>query len=65
VGRKKCQKQAKNALPRGIIGCTWGQPSEVSKKVPGTVLGGFCPIEPSGEEFAITVPEGVYSPQEW
>ena len=26
---------------------------------------GFYVIEPSGEEFAITVPEGVYSPREW
>jgi hypothetical protein len=26
---------------------------------------GFYVIEPSGEEFAITVPEGGYSPREW
>ena len=26
---------------------------------------GLYVIEPSGEEFAITVPEGEYSPQEW
>jgi len=26
---------------------------------------GLYVIEPSGEEFAITVPEGVYSPREW
>jgi len=26
---------------------------------------GFYVIEPSGEEFVITVPEGVYSPREW
>jgi hypothetical protein len=26
---------------------------------------GFYVIEPSGEEFVITVPEGIYSPREW
>ena len=26
---------------------------------------GFYVIEPSGEEFIITVPEGAYSPREW
>jgi hypothetical protein len=26
---------------------------------------GFYLIEPSGEEFNITVPEGEYSPREW
>ena len=26
---------------------------------------GFYVIEPSGEEFVITVPEGAYSPREW
>ena len=26
---------------------------------------GFYVVEPSGEEFVITVPEGVYSPREW
>jgi hypothetical protein len=26
---------------------------------------GFYVIEPSGEEFFITVPEGIYSPHEW
>jgi hypothetical protein len=26
---------------------------------------GFYVIEPSGEEFVVTVPEGIYSPREW
>ena len=26
---------------------------------------GFYVIEPSGETFAITVPEGIYAPREW
>ena len=26
---------------------------------------GFYVVEPSGETFAITVPEGIYSPREW
>ena len=26
---------------------------------------GFYVIEPSGEIFAITAPEGAYTPQEW
>jgi hypothetical protein len=26
---------------------------------------GFYVIEPSGETFTITVPEGIYSPREW
>jgi UDP-N-acetylenolpyruvoylglucosamine reductase len=26
---------------------------------------GFYVIEPSGETFVITVPEGIYSPREW
>jgi hypothetical protein len=26
---------------------------------------GFYVIEPSGETFIITAPEGVYSPREW
>jgi hypothetical protein len=61
VGRKKCQKQAKNALPRNILGYTLGQ----AKKGAWRHLGGLYVIEPSGEEFAITVPEGEYSPREW
>jgi hypothetical protein len=26
---------------------------------------GFYVVEPSGETFIITAPEGIYSPREW
>jgi hypothetical protein len=38
-----------------------GNPSEKTF----ALKNGFYVLEPSGETFTITVPEGIYSPRKW